>query len=59
MVVNHDVEAEDLEAHGVVQAVWLTHSVEMAQVRLRRDHSFNYLVFHVLHELFDVAPLRG
>jgi hypothetical protein len=54
-VVDHDVEAQDLESHGVVQTLRLTDAVDVSKGRLGRNDGFADDILHLLHELLGVT----
>ena len=57
MLVDHDVEAEDLEAHGVVQIFGLARPVQVRQVRLAGRHGLDNDVLDLTHQLLFVGAV--
>jgi len=54
-VVDHDVEAQYLEAHSSVQILWLAGAVQVTQVGLADDERLHNLVFDLCPELSGVS----
>ena len=57
VLVDHDVEAEDLEAHRVVDAFGLADPVHVVHVRLANDYRLHYDVLDLFPNLVGVATL--
>jgi len=51
LLVYHDIHAEDLEAHRVLEVVRLTRPVGVRECRLHSDHCFHANVFNTVHHL--------
>ena len=53
LVVYHDVEPQDLEAHAIFNVIRLARTIQMVHVRLRQTESLDYdlvdLVFDSVH----------
>lgn len=54
LVVNHDVHAQNLEAHRVFQIVWLASAIRMRKSRLHCYHSLCAYVLNLLKHIFLV-----
>lgn len=52
-VIYHDVESQNLEAHAILNVVWLARTVQMVNVRLRQAERLDYdlidLVLYSFH----------
>ena len=54
VLVDHDVKAEDLEAHVVVDITGVTRPVVVDKIRLDRDQSLDDDVSHLRFESLNV-----
>ena len=55
--VNKNVKTENLEAHWVIETLWLTHFVQMTKIWLRCYESFHTNIFDLIHEIYNVTAL--
>lgn len=55
--VNHNIKAQNLKAHGVIEALRLTNSVHVIHVRLSSNHSLDDDVLYLSHDLVGVCSL--
>jgi len=57
LIVQEDIKAQDLKAHGVLNVVWLTRSVGVGEHGLHRTQALDYHVLNVLKNFFAVEAL--
>ena len=53
LVIDHNVKAQDLEAHAIFNVIWLARAVQMEYMRLRQAQCFDNdlidLILHLFH----------
>jgi hypothetical protein len=57
VLVNHDIKAKNLEAHGVVIVIGLATSINMRHVGLSHYHSLDNYVLDLVHYSISVSSL--
>ena len=59
LVINEDIQTQNLKRHTVLQIVWLTRAISMAQCRLACYDSLNSDVLNLRHHFTRVKPFFG